>query len=145
MKLLRSVALIGLGMVLAAALFYGVSAVRAQGPGGMMAGWGWRGADMATMHAQMGGDMGAMHGQMGGDMAVMHAQMHDGEAMPADCAAMMEDPAMREHMDAMMADGAPMTPDEARAWMEDAGIPADVQAQCLDHMAEHHPAAEATE
>jgi hypothetical protein len=145
MKVIRSVALIGLGMVMAAALFYSVNAVRAQGPGGMMDGWGLMSGNMTAMHAQMGGDMAAMHEQMGGDMAAMHAQMHDGEAMPTECAAMMEDPAMREHMDAMMAGGAHMTPEEARAWMEDAGIPADVQAQCLDHMAEHHPAPEPVE
>ena len=111
MKVLRTIALIGLGMVLATVLLYGVNAVRAQGPGGMM----------------------------GSDRSAMHAQMHHGATMPADCTAMMADSAMHTHMAAMMAGGAPMTPDEARTWMEDAGIPADVQGQCLDPMTAHHP------
>jgi hypothetical protein len=172
MKILRTVALIGLGMVLATALFYGVNAVRAQGPDGMMGTWGGMGmgrnmqamhgqmsadmssmhdrmsqGDMAAMHDQMSqGDMAAMHDQMSqGDMGAMHAQMHDGEAMPTECLAMMDDPAMQQHMTDMMAGGEPMTPEEAQAWMEDAGIPADVQARCLAHMAEHHPVTESAE
>ena len=74
-----------------------------------------------------------------GDMAKMHAQMHDGEAMPAECEAMMNDPAMMEQMMTMMHSDEPFSLAKHQEWMNEQNIPADVQAQCLAHMAEHHP------
>lgn len=130
MKVVRAVVWIGIGMLLATVLFYGVNSVRAQGTGGMQ-GWGY-----------MGNGMGMMHRQMNGDMAAMHAQMHDGEAMPTECAAMMNDPEIHEQMMQTMHGGTPMTLEEAQTWMQtwmdEAGIPEEVQQQCLDHMATHH-------
>ena len=84
-----------------------------------------------------------------GDMASMHARMHDGEAIPAECEAMMNDPAMIEQMMEMMPrqselwrSDEPFSLAEHQEWMNEQNIPADVQAQCLAHMAEHHPEGE---
>ncbi len=81
-----------------------------------------------------------------GDMASMHARMHDGEAIPAECEAMMDDPAMIEQMMEMMPrqselwrSDEPFSLAKHQEWMNEQNIPADVQAQCLAHMAEHHP------
>jgi hypothetical protein len=122
MKALRTVGLIGLGVLLTTIIFFGVGTVLAQGrPGGMMGG-----------------------GMMGGTMAEMHAQMHNGEAMPAACTAMMADPEMMQHMMAMMHGETPMSVEACQQWMTEQGISAEDQAECLAHMAEHHPAAETT-
>lgn len=131
MKVVSAAVFIGIGMVLATLLFYGVNVMRMQGPNGMMGQSG---------HMGMGGNLAALHTQMGGDMATMHTQLHNGEAMPPECAAMMDDPALLTQMTQMMNGGTPMTPEEVRAWMNEASIPADQQEQCLAHMTEHHPA-----
>lgn len=129
MNVLRTVGLIGLGMLLAVGLLVGAGAVLAQGPVGGFT-----------------GPMGGFAGMMGnaGSMAGIHAQMHNGEAMPAECTAMMNNPAMMGHMMAMMHGGEPMSLAECQQWMTENGVPADVQAQCLANMAQYHPAATAT-
>ncbi len=132
MKVVRPFIWIGVGMVLAAVLIYGVNSVTAQGIGGLQ-GWG---------HMGMGNGMGMMHGQMNGDMTAMHARMHNSEAMPTECATMMNDPEIHEQMMQRMHSGTPVTLEEAQTlmqtWMDEADIPEDVQQQCLDHMATHH-------
>lgn len=151
MNTLRTFGLIGVGMLLAVALLAGAGLVLAQGPGtgpgGMMGG-----TISGMMPGMMGnaGSMAAMHAQMtnGQAMTTMHAQMHDGEAMPEACQAMMNDPAlggqMMGHMMAMMQGDAPMSLAACQQWMSANGIPADVQAQCLATMAQHHPTTEPT-
>ena len=177
MKTLRSLLLVGIGMVLGVVLVWGVNVALAQGPGENWRGWmmeqgGMMGAgtDHTAMHAAMHGDgatmpggmMGkgmdhtAMHASMHGDGAAMsggmmgegmdhtamHATMHDGEAMPEACQTMMDDPAMMGAMMQMMQDGEHMSIEAAGRWMTEQGIPAETQAECLAHMAEHHPASE---
>jgi hypothetical protein len=122
MKTLRTIALIGLGMALGVVLLLGAGSVWAQGP---------QGREPGTMHGQ-----GMMRGHR--DMAAMHAQMHVGEAMPEGCQQMMNGPAMMGPMMQMMHRGRMMSLEEAQRWMEERDVPADVQAQGLAHMAEHH-------
>lgn len=141
---MRNVGLIALGMLLAVGLLWGVATAFAQEPGDGLRGW---------MHESMGDMMGgevdhdAMHESMAGmmqdmDHDAMHRSMHDGEAMPEECQTMMDDPAVMGEMMERMHDDRPMSLDEAREWMTEHGISAETQAQCLEHMADHHPRAE---
>jgi hypothetical protein len=151
MKALRAMGLIGLGVLLTTFIFFGVGTVLAQGrPGGGMMGGGIMGGTRLSMHAQMhnGGTMSPHvgdHEMMDpAAMAEMHAHMHNGEALPAACTAMMADPEMMQHMMAMMHGKTPMSVAACQQWMTEQGISAEDQAECLAHIAEHHPAAEPT-
>jgi hypothetical protein len=92
----------------------------------------------------MGGFGGFMAGE--GHMAMMSGQGHTammgrhmrGEGMPEACKEMMDDPEMTGHMMRMMHGEDPMSPDECQEWMTDHEVPAEAQAECLEHMAEHH-------
>jgi hypothetical protein len=123
MKALRTVGLIGLGVLLTTIIFFGVGTVLAQGrPGGGMMGGGMMGGNMAEMHAQMhnGGTMtDTMGTMMGGSMLSMHAQMHNGGTMSG----MMGDhemmgPAAMAEMHAQMHNGEAM-PAACTAMMAD--------------------------
>ncbi len=101
----------------------GVSSVWATGlyqmPGGGMGG-GHHGGG----HHGSGGDMGQMW--------AMHQAMHGGQDMPDECREFMDDPDMMDHMMQMMHGG--MDPDECQGWMDEHGMSAQGQAECLTMM-----------
>jgi hypothetical protein len=141
--MVRTISLIALGMFLTIGLLVGARLVLAQGPLGEAV---MPMAEHFAHHRGGAGMMGtgameAMHARMhdGETMAEMHARMHDGGEMPEECLEMMDDPAMMGQMMRMMHGGDLMTLEEARELMDEYGIPADVQDQCLEHMQEYHP------
>ena len=148
MNVLRNVGLIIVGMVLVLGLLVGARVALADGGKGGMNGMGGQpgmgGGHMGLMGGNghmigprhgMGGFQGVMAGH--GRMGMMNLDMY-GEGMPEACIEMMDDPEMMGHMMQMMHGEEPMSPAECQAWMTEHEVPAEMQAECLAHMAEHH-------
>lgn len=80
--------------------------------------------------------LGTMHGGGMTGMGEMHKRMHGGQAMPAECTEMMNGNGMMGGMMDMMHDPGGMDPANCQAQMAEQGVPAEMQAICLQNMAE---------
>lgn len=88
-----------------------------------------------------GGRIGHGPGMMGGWMADgWHARHMTGfgwghmAGMSDACAALIDDPELRDHMREMMFSGDIPSVEECEEWMDELGIPPELQEECLEHM-----------